>query len=50
VALAFAPYSAIEGGEYGTFDLLALRRQVAGEQAQVLNLATHATGARCPVL
>ena len=37
-ALAFALYFAIQGGEYGTTDLLALRRQEAAEEAQVLRL------------
>jgi cell division protein FtsB len=37
-ALAFALYFAIEGGEYGTSDLLALRRQADSEQAQVASL------------
>jgi cell division protein FtsB len=37
-ALVFALYFGIQGGEYGTFDLLALRRQEAGERAQVLRL------------
>jgi cell division protein FtsB len=37
-ALAFALYFGIEGGEYGTFDVLALRRQEAAERAQVTRL------------
>jgi cell division protein FtsB len=37
-ALLFALYFGIQGGEYGTTDLLALRRQEAGERAQVLRL------------
>jgi cell division protein FtsB len=37
-ALAFALYFGIQGGEYGTTDLLALRRQEALEQAQVVRL------------
>ena len=37
-ALVFALYFGIQGGEYGTTDLLALRRQEAAEQAQVLRL------------
>ena len=35
VALALALYFAIEGGEYGTSDLLSLRRQVDSEQVEV---------------
>ena len=38
VALALALYFAVEGGEYGTSDLLSLRRQVASEQEQVSRL------------
>ncbi len=34
-ALLFALYFAVQGGEYGTLDLLKLRRDVAGEQAKV---------------
>ena len=34
-ALLFALYFAIQGGEYGTLDLLTLRREVAAEQAKV---------------
>ena len=37
-ALLFALYFGIQGGEYGTTDLLALRRQEAAEEAQVLRL------------
>ena len=37
-ALLFALYFGIQGGEYGTTDLLALRRQEAAEQAQVTRL------------
>jgi cell division protein FtsB len=37
-ALAFALYFGVQGGEYGTTDLLALRRQEAAEQAQVIRL------------
>ena len=37
-ALAFLLYFALQGGEYGTTDLLALRRQAAGERAQVQRL------------
>jgi cell division protein FtsB len=34
-ALVFALYFAVQGGEYGTLDLLKLRRQVAAEQEKV---------------
>jgi cell division protein FtsB len=37
-ALAFALYFATQGGEYGTTDLLALRRQESSERAQVQRL------------
>jgi cell division protein FtsB len=37
-ALVFALYFGIQGGEYGTTDLLALRRQEAGEWSQVVQL------------
>jgi len=37
-ALLFALYFGIQGGEYGTTDLLALRRQEAAERAQVIRL------------
>jgi cell division protein FtsB len=37
-ALAFALYFAVQGGEYGTTDLLALRRQEAAERSQVERL------------
>ncbi len=37
-ALALALYFGLQGGEYGTTDLLALRRQEASERAQVLRL------------
>ncbi len=37
-ALAFALYFGAQGGEYGTTDLLALRRQESSERAQVLRL------------
>jgi cell division protein FtsB len=37
-ALLFALYVGIQGGEYGTTDLLALRRQEAAEQTQVIRL------------
>ena len=40
-ALVFALYFAVQGGEYGTLDLLKLRRQVAAEQEKVA-LLTHA--------
>ncbi len=36
--LAFLLYFGIQGGEYGTTDLLALRRQEASERAQVEHL------------
>jgi cell division protein FtsB len=37
-ALVFALYFGIQGGEYATTDLFALRRQEAAELAQVLRL------------
>lgn len=37
-ALAFLFYFGIQGGEYATTDLLALRRQEASERAQVQRL------------
>ena len=37
-AVAFALYFAIEGGEYGTTDLLELREDVAREEAEVTRL------------
>jgi cell division protein FtsB len=37
-ALLFALYFGLQGGEYGTTDLLALRRQEAAERAQVVRL------------
>jgi cell division protein FtsB len=37
-ALVFALYFGIQGGEYGTTDLLALRHQEAGERSQVVRL------------
>lgn len=37
-ALAFALYFAIQGGEYGTTDLLELRGEVEREQEQVVRL------------
>jgi cell division protein FtsB len=38
VGLAFALYFALQGGEYGTLDLLQLRRQEALEQDNVARL------------
>jgi cell division protein FtsB len=38
VALVSLLYFAVQGGEYGTTDLLALRRQEAGERTQVERL------------
>ena len=37
-ALAFALYFAVQGGEYATTDLFALRRQEANERDQVQRL------------
>jgi cell division protein FtsB len=37
-AVAFALYFAIQGGEYGTTDLLELRSEVEREQAEVVRL------------
>jgi cell division protein FtsB len=37
-ALVFALYFGIQGGEYGTTDLLALRHQESSERAQVVRL------------
>jgi cell division protein FtsB len=37
-ALAFALYFAVQGGEYGTTDLMALRRQESSERSQVERL------------
>ena len=37
-ALVFALYFGIQGGEYATTDLLALRRQQAAEWSQVVRL------------
>jgi cell division protein FtsB len=37
-ALAFALYFGVQGGEYGTTDLLALRRQESSERSQVQRL------------
>ena len=37
-ALAFLLYFWVQGGEYGTTDLLALRRQESSERAQVQRL------------
>ncbi|MEP7227932.1 MAG: septum formation initiator family protein [Gemmatimonadales bacterium] len=38
IGLAYALYFALQGGEYGTLDLLQLRREEAEEQANVLRL------------
>jgi cell division protein FtsB len=38
VGLAFALYFALQGGEYGTLDLLQLRREEAEETASVVRL------------
>jgi len=38
IGLASALYFAFQGGEYGTLDLLQLRREEAEEQANVLRL------------
>jgi cell division protein FtsB len=38
VGLAFALYFALQGGEYGTLDLLQLRREEEDEQANVARL------------
>ena len=38
VGLALALYFALQGGEYGTLDLLQLRRDEAEEQAKVTRL------------
>jgi cell division protein FtsB len=40
-ALVFALYFAVQGGEYGTLDLLKLRREVAAEEGKVA-LLKHA--------
>jgi len=37
-ALVFALYFAVQGGEYGTTDLIALRRQESSERDQVERL------------
>ncbi|HEX6105479.1 MAG TPA: septum formation initiator family protein [Gemmatimonadales bacterium] len=37
-ALAFALYFAVQGGEYGTTDLLELRGEVSREEAEVARL------------
>jgi len=37
-ALTFLLYFALQGGEYGTTDLLALRRQESSERSQVQQL------------
>jgi cell division protein FtsB len=39
-ALGFLLWFALQGGEYGTIDLLALRHQEADERAQVAQLRT----------
>jgi cell division protein FtsB len=38
LGLAFALYFALQGGEYGTLDLLQLRREESQEQAAVVQL------------
>ena len=38
IGLAFALYFALQGGEYGTLDLLQLRRDEAEESAKVAEL------------
>jgi cell division protein FtsB len=38
IGLASALYFALQGGEYGTLDLLQLRREEAEEQANVVRL------------
>jgi cell division protein FtsB len=38
LGLAFALYFALQGGEYGTLDLLQLRREEAAEQDNVTRL------------
>jgi cell division protein FtsB len=38
MAVLFALYFALQGGEYGTTDLLELRREVAREEAEVKRL------------
>jgi cell division protein FtsB len=38
VGLAFAIYFALQGGEYGTFDLIQLRRAEAQESTSVVRL------------
>jgi len=38
LGLAFALYFAFQGGEYGTLDLLQLRREESQEQAAVVQL------------
>lgn len=37
-ALAFALYFAVQGGEYGTLDLMHLRKEEEAERAKVLSL------------
>ena len=44
--LAFALYFALQGGEYGTLDLLQLRREEADERANVIRLQRHGGLAR----
>ena len=44
-ALAFLLYFGIQGGEYATTDLVALRRQEASERAQVQRLRLVVTRA-----
>lgn len=39
-ALAFALYFAVQGGEYGTLDLLQLRREEKAERSKVVLLRT----------
>jgi len=39
-ALAFALYFAVQGGEYGTLDLIHLRREEKDERTKVLLLRT----------
>ncbi len=39
-ALAFALYFAVQGGEYGTLDLLHLRREEELERSKVIELRT----------
>ncbi|HEY8256259.1 MAG TPA: septum formation initiator family protein [Gemmatimonadales bacterium] len=39
-ALVFALYFAVQGGEYGTTDLIHLRREESSERTKVLRLRT----------